>query len=122
MAFDGLNQIIATVFAVSATVAFVILAGSTVAYLFNAHKLFEYLKIYYPKAWKALGEPHLFWNNTIQNSGAFAAVLKSDVSEGMTDHDVAHMLRKTKRLYSASSNSLILCLACFIGYSIFRNL
>ncbi len=122
MAIDGLVPITVSVLAVSAVVAFVILAVSIVTYLYNAHSLFEHLRMHYPRAWEALGKPHLFKNNSIRNGGTFAAVLDSNVSEEISDQDVAHMLRKTKWLHSVSTISFTLCLGCILAYSVFANL
>src|SRR5882724_2779607 len=112
----------ALVFCVSAAVAFVITTISTAAYLCNVHTLFKLLKIHHPQAWKALGEPHLFWNNTLRVNRVFAAVLNSNVSEEISDQKMAYRLRKTKRLYSISSISFTLSLACILAFSVFTNL
>jgi hypothetical protein len=122
MVIEGIVPIAAAVLAVSAAFTFAILAVSTVTYLYNVHALFEYLRARHPRAWKALGEPHLFWNNSIRTNGALAAVLGSNVGEDISDQDVARMLRKVKQLYSVSSISFTLCLICVLVYSVFRNL
>jgi hypothetical protein len=122
MAIDKLIQIVVGTLAVSGMLTFAVLTVSTVTYLYNAHQLIDHLKTYYPRAWKALGEPHIFWNNTFKNSRAFAAVLDSGVSEEISDQNVAHMLRKAKRLCSISDISFKLSLACILVCSVLYNL
>jgi len=40
----------------------------TIIYLGKLHFFFKYLKEEEPQAWKDLGEPHLFLNNTLPNN------------------------------------------------------
>ncbi len=110
--------IFALVSFIVAAAAFMTAAISTIAYLLKVHSLLVHLRIHFPRAWQAIGSPHLFSNNSFLVNQNLAAVLQSNVNEEISDQAVAEMLKKAKQLNSISSISFTLSLTCTLVYSL----
>ena len=105
-----------------AAVTFIVCAISSVAGIYDTHRFITYLKANYPGAWRALGEPHIIWNNSLKTIRALTAVVDSNVSEEISNETVAKMLRRMRRLNSVQSISFNISLVSTICFSVLANL
>ena len=71
--------------------AFVIFMGATVAWLVLVWRLFTLMKARTPDAYASIGQPHMFWNNTISNNLLFLRFLLGGGYANVNDDGVRRL-------------------------------
>jgi hypothetical protein len=66
---------------------------------FYTGKIIRILKTKYPDVWISLGEPSLFFNNSIKNSRNLKKFLKNPSVEDEDISKIAHILKITERIH-----------------------
>lgn len=91
-------------------------AGLTVLYLTRIHSLFALLKKYESTVYSALGEPHLFWNNTPRTNAKVLPFLIKGRFDALTNENVKASAKSVRTLLIAGLVLFPLCvLLLFMG-------
>ena len=69
-----------------------------IVYLGKVHAFFKYLRNHLPEAWRQLGEPGLFTNNTPSNNSKLIGFLYGNGFEALPDAEAVARARTIKRL------------------------
>lgn len=95
-------------------------AGLTLLYLSKIHSLFALLKAHEPDAYLALGEPHLFLNNTPKTNGRVLPFLLKGHFTDLSHEGVRDCARSVRTLLIAGIVMFPLGIACLFMGGVWR--